>query len=205
MTYNGWTNRETWLVNLWIGNEEGSYRYWREEALRHWNRAMEDHADDPKQHAKQDLADQLKEEITDQAPTVTADLYADLMDCALCEIDWWEIADHLLTEFAEQTTAPEKNADRVERLAGVSFPLGLLVATPGALDRVPHEERLIALGRHADGDWGDCCPEDWHSNNLALVDGLRLFSVYHTLGGAKFWIITEADRSVTTILLPEEY
>ncbi|MBX3412406.1 MAG: type I restriction endonuclease subunit M [Pirellulales bacterium] len=90
-------------------------------------------------------------------------------------------------------------------MAGVSFPLGLLVATPGALDRVPHEERLIALGRHADGDWGDCCPEDWHSNNSALADGLRLFSVYHTFGGTKFWIITEADRSVTTILLPEEY
>jgi len=205
MTYNGWTNRETWLVNLWLGNNERSYRYWREEALQHWNRAIDSHADEPKHQARQDLAEQLKEEIADEYPSVTADLYSDLMECALSEIDWWEIAGHLLEDFAEEAPAPDESANPRQRLTGVSFSLGRMVATPGALDQVPHEEILVALGRHVDGDWGDCCPEDWRSNNEALTEGLRLFSVYHTVAGSKFWIITEADRSVTTILMPDEY
>lgn len=62
-----------------------------------------------------------------------------------------------------------------------------------------------ALARHAAGDWGDLCDEDWHTNNEAPKNGARLFSAYHSDDGVKFWIITEADRSVTTVLLPEEY
>jgi hypothetical protein len=60
------------------------------------------------------------------------------------------------------------------------------------------------LKRHASGDWGDICPEDRGLNELALKDGSRLLSVYGT-GERKFWIITEADRSVTTVLMPEDY
>ena len=55
------------------------------------------------------------------------------------------------------------------------------------------------------GDWGDCAPEDAAENEFALGKYLRLFSVYHSATGEKFWVITEADRSVTTVLLPEEY
>ena len=64
---------------------------------------------------------------------------------------------------------------------------------------------LTALGRHTNSDWGDCCPEDWRENDFAVDKYLRLFSVYHDRSGTKFWIITEADRSATTILLPDEY
>ena len=88
---------------------------------------------------------------------------------------------------------------------GEKFELGRLVATPAALAVVPNEEILRALRRHQVGDWGDVCPEDHAANERALVDGSRLFSVYHALSGPKFWIITEWDRSVTTILLPEDY
>ena len=61
------------------------------------------------------------------------------------------------------------------------------------------------LNRHESGDWGDVCREDWQSNDQALDDGSRLFSVYRTRLEERLWIITEADRSFTTVLLPYEY
>ncbi len=87
----------------------------------------------------------------------------------------------------------------------VCVPLGRTLATPGVLEMTTQTERNIAFTRHAHGDWGDVAGEDWRSNDRALQTGERLLSVYHTLDGIKFWIITEADRSATTILLPEEY
>ncbi len=85
------------------------------------------------------------------------------------------------------------------------FPLGQLVATPGAIDAIPPSEMLRALRRHAVGDWGELGAEDRASNDRALADGTRLFSAYRAESGTKFWIITEADRSLTTVLLPDEY
>jgi len=85
------------------------------------------------------------------------------------------------------------------------FGLGRLVATPNALQTVEPSEIDSALLRHIRGDWGDVDSFDRQVNEDALEDGGRLFSVYHTKHGAKFWVITEADRSATTILLPEDY
>lgn len=86
-----------------------------------------------------------------------------------------------------------------------TFPLGGVYATPGVISEVSSGERLAALARHCQCDWGDCCPDDWQANDEALNEKLRLFSVYKDSKGVKFWIITEADRSATTILLPDEY
>jgi hypothetical protein len=87
------------------------------------------------------------------------------------------------------------------------FALGQLVATPGALAAMERsgESPAMFLGRHAAGDWGDVDAEDRRSNDLAVRDGTRILSAYRTRRGDKLWIITEADRSATTILLPEEY
>ena len=85
------------------------------------------------------------------------------------------------------------------------FPMQNIMATSGAREKLTSKEITGALGRHTRGDWGDVCPEDWARNESALLSGDRLFSVYHTEAGVKFWIITEADRSVTTVLLPDEY
>ena len=85
------------------------------------------------------------------------------------------------------------------------FELGNIYATPGAMEAIPNFEFVTALTRHHNGDWGEVCKEDWESNNEALELGFRLLSSYSTLEGVRFWIITEADRSATTILLPEEY
>ena len=62
-----------------------------------------------------------------------------------------------------------------------------------------------SLARHLSGDWGDVCKDDQSTNEEALLDGYRLFSAYKREGMPPIWIITEADRSVTTILLPDEY
>ena len=87
------------------------------------------------------------------------------------------------------------------------FPAGRLVATPGALalleqaDKSPFE----FLSRHLRGDWGDLCQEDKTENELSLKYGFRLLSSYPVTETEKLWIITEADRSATTLLLPQEY
>lgn len=88
---------------------------------------------------------------------------------------------------------------------GVSFPLGRLMATPNALARLSQTDISTALLRHASGDWCDVDDHDRRANERALRDGSRLWSVYHSEAGTKFWIITEADRSLTTVLLPEDY
>jgi hypothetical protein len=87
------------------------------------------------------------------------------------------------------------------------FALGQVVATPGALDALTVSGQLPAefLQRHASGDWGELCDEDSAENESALKHGFRLMSSYHTKAGTKIWVITEADRSVTTLLLPSEY
>ena len=85
------------------------------------------------------------------------------------------------------------------------FVLGRVVATPGALKGLREEEILSALRRHVVGDWGDLCDEDRQENQLSLREGFRLLSSYRSGSGVKFWVITEADRSATTVLLPEEY
>jgi hypothetical protein len=88
-----------------------------------------------------------------------------------------------------------------------NFPLGQVVMTRNALGTLPSDDVQAALARHAAGDWGDVCEEDRQENELSLKEGFRLFSVYHTTETPprKFWIITEADRSATTVLLPEDY
>lgn len=93
------------------------------------------------------------------------------------------------------------------------FPLGQTVTTHGVLASVPPGRMMDAIIRHGRGDWGCVCPDDAAANDRALEKGGRILSVYPIdptkpakgYGSNVFWIITEADRSVTTFLLPEEY
>jgi hypothetical protein len=89
----------------------------------------------------------------------------------------------------------------------MTFPLGRVLATPGALAAFDeaHESPFAYLSRHFRGEWGDLSPEDWAANDRALTTGSRLLSAYVLGSGEPIWIITEADRSTTTILLPDEY
>jgi hypothetical protein len=90
-------------------------------------------------------------------------------------------------------------------MAATRFPLGQIVITQGALSVLTAKDAMLGLRRHSKADWGDVCPEDWQLNDAALKDGTRLLSAYRSSDGTRFWVITEADRSVTTVLLPEEY
>ena len=87
------------------------------------------------------------------------------------------------------------------------FPAGQIVATPGALALLEQANKLPLefLSRHFRGDWGDLCQDDKAENELSLKYGFRLISSYQVMDTETLWIITEADRSATTLLLPAEY
>ena len=89
----------------------------------------------------------------------------------------------------------------------VSFPLGRIVATPGALKVIEDAAQVPAefLDRHSQGDWGEVDAGDWDLNDQALEEGTRILSAYRTTKKERIWIITEADRSSTCLLLPREY
>jgi hypothetical protein len=108
-----------------------------------------------------------------------------------------------------QKTKPSKeNKSMQETNRAALFPLGQIVATPGALAALAKagQTPLDFLSRHIKGDWGELDTHDRKENELGLKRGFRLLSSYRTSSGdTKVWVITEADRSVTTVLFPEEY
>ena len=87
------------------------------------------------------------------------------------------------------------------------FNLGQLVATPGALAAIEEsgDSLVTYLNRHVTGDWGELDAHDQKENDLGISHNLRILSAYTLSSGVKIWVITEADRSSTTALLPEEY
>jgi hypothetical protein len=87
------------------------------------------------------------------------------------------------------------------------FPLGQLVGTPGALRAIAEagQTPLEFIQRHVTGDWGEVTEEDKQENEFSVTHGFRILSAYRTANGEKIWLITEADRSATTLLLPQEY
>ena len=89
--------------------------------------------------------------------------------------------------------------------SAAKFSLGHIVATPNAINRLTQDDIRSGIIRHQAGDWGDLDADDRKENDLALEKGTRLLSAYQASNGTKFWIITEADRSATTVLLPEDY
>lgn len=101
--YNGWSNYETWLVSLWLDNEQPSYRFWREEAARcrrgapHCSQVREG-TWTVEEAARFNLADRLKEQVTDDSPLREPSMYSDLLGAALAEVDWDEVAERWLSE-----------------------------------------------------------------------------------------------------------
>ncbi len=87
------------------------------------------------------------------------------------------------------------------------FRLGTVLITPGAILALvaANQSALALLKRHAYGDWGNLTAADWQANERALQEGTRLFSAYTLVTGVRIWIISEWDRSATTLLLPQEY
>ena len=105
-TYNGFANYETWAVSLWLGNDEGSYEYWREQAREAWTdsvqfapQALEGGSPlTVSQDARIRLSDALEDWAENEAPDLGASVWADLLAAAIGEVDWAEIADHMLSD-----------------------------------------------------------------------------------------------------------
>lgn len=87
----------------------------------------------------------------------------------------------------------------------MKFILGRIIITPAALKAMSVDEICHAIDRHVCGDWGDVTAADREENERALLNGFHLMSVYHTAKGAKFFVLTESKRTVTTVLLPADY
>jgi hypothetical protein len=109
----------------------------------------------------------------------------------------------VLAFYPEKLTMPHSCTDST----GPRFPLGRLAITPAAQAALDAADKsgVLLLARHLHGDWGDLTEEDRLQNELALLLGLRVLSSYALPDGKKVWIITEADRLATTILLPDDY
>jgi hypothetical protein len=208
---NGWTNYETWCVNLWLMNDEESYRHWADESRRHMAEASESRRVKEgnytiREAARCALAEHLQETIEAEAGLSFATLCTDLLQAALAEVNWQEIAGNWLDDFcAERPNDEPETQAAAAPISEPLFPLGRVVATPGVLDAIPAESITSAISRHERGDWGIVCEHDRAENELSLKRDFRLMSVYETASGVRFWIITEADRSATTVLLPDEY
>jgi len=93
----------------------------------------------------------------------------------------------------------------VEKLADAKLELGTLAISPGVKRLLVASDVQRGLARHQRGDWGNVCEEDAALNDEAIRLGTRVMSVYAAHESGSFWVITEADRSVTSLLLPEEY
>ena len=104
--YNGWENYETWCVNLWLGNDQGSDTYWREAAQEAFDEAEADHPLTRSEKARHVLADRLKDEVHEGVPDEST-MYSDLLGAALSEVNWGEVADGFL-EDAEDSETDEK-------------------------------------------------------------------------------------------------
>ena len=100
---------------------------------------------------------------------------------------------------------PALPAEMASPVPPALFDVGQIYLTPGARESVSMEELVVVLNRHMRGDWGDVGEEDRRENDLSVKEGYRLLSSYTTDDGTRFWLITEADRSSTTVLLPDEY
>ena len=85
------------------------------------------------------------------------------------------------------------------------FRLGRIVVTPNARQSITQDDILLGIQRHQAGDWGNLTEDNRAANDHALAQGGRIVSAYHATNGTRFWLITEADRSKTIILLPEDY
>ena len=160
-TYNGWTNYETWAVALWIDNEQGSYRYWRDQVREHRKaaptcRQVAGGLWTPEEAAKIKLADQLKDEIRDAAPMTEPSLFSDLLGAALDEVNWFEIAGNWLSDEGppEQPPAPAIfsysraqaiadgvliDATKTAEEAGLKYPTALTAAVWAQCVKVPEE------------------------------------------------------------------
>lgn len=204
----GWTNYETWCAACWILEKKDNRQRWRAAAKGYAGAFSSDSIKaDERQKALQgatlSLGKKLREEVTGAGRRLLDEVCPCVTRSAIGKIDWTNIAAKLLEEFLPGP--PPAPVNEAEYVCEWRFPMGNVVATPGALESLHAFEISTSLTRHVRGDWGLVDLHDAQENEFALKNGLRLRSAYENSDGNRFWIVTEADRSSTTVLLPEEY
>lgn len=201
---NEWTNYETSAVAHWIMNDRINRQRWDE--LAQQSVKLSSRPEELYDDAVAFLADELKFVIGRSVPQELMEIHRDLVFAALGKVDWAQIAKNCLGIVTVIETAAEIwNGPRPGSDAEPKFSLGQIVTAEGASGTIDVRNIQEALARHQRGDWGDCCADDWQANDDALRDGHGLHSIYRSWRGNVFWILTEPDRAVTTVLLPSEY
>lgn len=104
--YNGWTNYETWNLNLWLDNDQGTQEYWRERAEQIYRDT--DPGEDRRSDATNELAEALKDETQENQPQIDNGFYADILSAAVSEVNWYEIAEYWISDVADEIDADEK-------------------------------------------------------------------------------------------------
>jgi hypothetical protein len=189
--YDYWTNEETLLTYKWITHDRASRRRWR---ARVSALLGDDNGPAEVNQAIQQLACEIRACFEAECCNHVASLSNDLFCCALARVFWREVAKVIIS-------------DKVPAAADFDwlFPYGNIVETPGVLERISRQDRLAAVAKHARGNWGEVDGVDWSENDSALRMGEKLYSEYRSSEGGKFLVITAGDRSVTTVMVPEEY
>ena len=189
--YEYWTNEETLLTYKWMTHDKASRRGWR---ARVSELLSEDNGPAEVNQAIHQLACEIRGCVEAECCNHVASLSDDLFSCALARVVWREVAKIIIS-------------DKVPAAADFDwlFPYGNIVETPGVLKRIPRKDRLAAVAEHAHGNWGEIDGVFWSENDSALRTGEKLYSEYRSTEGDEFLIITAGDRSVTTVMLREEY
>ena len=203
--YNGWENHATWATYSWLSSDEVSYA----DCL-HIARSG---------RTRYEISNAIREYVSDANPLAdSASLYTDLLSGALGSVDWNAIAegfepdteddefdDHDFDMTREETDwdASQEPVPPFE----ARFSLGRTLVTAQALAacEIAQIDPADLMARHHAGDWGNLDPEDLRANETALKEGGRLLSCYALESGQKIYVITEADRLSTTLLLPGDY
>jgi hypothetical protein len=180
-----------------------------------WNNATDAgaHVGTARKRAVAWLALRIRDELAEH------ERYSTLVEVARSRIEWLDVAEHFFFEFdptedcwprwsiemdeaRENVVLEPLKKERQARDGEPLVQLGMCVYARHAIDELTGGDIKTALGRHANADWGEVCRETWEENDIALREGFQLRSVYRGKQGTEFWVITEADRSMTTVLLP---
>jgi hypothetical protein len=207
-TDSGWTNFETWCVSEWLPTDGAVWNGFREQ-LRRMAALRAASGNDAGQSAaanrrrqKFQLGRQLRDNVSGLGYMELPLIYCDLLQSALGRVNWLEIVEHFLGHPFPKQLRPTAASD--DSLMPI-LETGRVLTGPVAQFVLTADEIKIALGRHVQGDWGNLEAEDRRQNMRALAAGCPLQSVYQSTRGVRFWVVTEADRSLTSVLLDEDY
>lgn len=198
----GWSNYETWCVSQWLPTDDAIWDAFRDSV----RRLLAEHKREPGEYGpiacwqrrclKFQLVRDLRQVVEQLGYTDLPGIYCDLLDSALARVNWPEIVDYFLRY-------PFRSSQ--DGTLRPLFEVGLVITAPAAQAALTPDDVQTALDRHSRGDWGVLDTIDRRQNLRAMSTGQPVQSIYESQTGRKFWVITTADRSQTSVLLAEDY